>query len=1556
MNRFSRICVVILLLIHVAAHAQNIGTGLYSFGSFDSRGFDIVNLGNLNIHFSIPIFSKQGRGLPFTYAVVYEGLIWSPVTSGASTTWVADQDYGFRGQLDGSITGYLTDRALTTSCGRGVGTRLTDYVYHDPFGKNHAIPYYPGFCGARPVGGTAPDGSGYAIDSTGVLSHFGQIIAAPLNPSPSTINSGSITDSNGNMITNNGNGTFTDTTGATVLTISGNQTSSSPLTLTYPVTNQSDGSTTASAHLFYKSYTIQTNFQCSGITEAPASSANLVDSIQLGDGSTYSFTYESTPGVAGAVTGRIASVTLPAGGVITYAYSGGCNGTSGINADGTVAGLTRTTTDGTRTYTRSSVSSISTITNVQDEKGNQGLYTFTATSGLLYETHRIVYSGNSSSGSVLMEKLTCYNNSSSNCDGASITLPFVEIDSTESYNGGSQKITKNRYTGSGSLLSMSSIYDGSTLLTQTTYQYTPLGKPVSVQVTDGSLAQVSWITYNYDETTPTATSGIPQHIAVSAPRGNLTTIRAYYNDTDPLITTASYYDTGMPQSVTTPNGVTTYNYDQTQTFITQTTLPLTISGVTLATAMTNAPTSGALLTATGMNAGQTTSISTYDPLLRPQTVTQPNGSIVTSTYSPTQTTTTQTDGGGQSDQQSVLFDSYGRLSREETFNGQATNSYYQTDTCYDSSGFVRYVSLPYQGAGFTATKDCSKDGISYTYDALGRRLTSTNADGTAYTSYYSRAIETTDVNGNQKILQYDLLGRLSGVCEISSITQNGETPTACGMDISGTGFITSYSYNMAAHSMTITQGSQVRTIQTDALGRTTSITEPERGNTTYTYSYNNTGLVVLRTRPRANQQSASTVTQTTYQYDAVGRIVNISYNDGLTPSKSYYYDVLPTGQGWATSPTYPKGQLVAISSGTLGTSLAESEFSYDLMGNATSVWNCGPSICGGSSQNTRGIQSSYDLRNRLVTEADPTSGSIAYSYSPSGEVTSIANQSYELAGPVGTASLISGITNGPYGPISYALGNGLDAVRSYDSLGRNNGGWICSGSMSDYCAGGAQLYGYFVTLRGAQIASICDTEINQCQNHRYDSMNRLVAVNGTQSSFTFTYDRWGNRLSQSTNSGIGSSPNGAVNPATNQVASLPYDAAGNQESDGIAHTFQYDADGNLVAVDGGNTASYVYDALNRRVQATTSSGSVEYSYDAMGRRISAWQASSNFGIEARMYWGMSQIAFRNGPTYFDHQNYLGTERLRTDSVGAVATTEYSLAYGDSFTQTTSVAGSDGDNEQYAGQEHDSESGTEHAQFRQYSSSLGRWLSPDPYDGSYDLTDPQSLDRYTYVRDNPLNAKDPTGLQRQGPSGNGCDTEEYDCGTDLPGTDGQFTDLVGIITVTNDQGGEYQYDPGTYNSIMSGESDLAWSGSSAYIDAGGNWYYTGVNVYETFFNASVGPSINPFGGGAPTAPNNGQKNQPCSVLDPNCKKPSKLLQYVTFLGCEFNSDIEQLTDEEDAQHPSQIPIVFSAIATVGGLTGKVPGWAGITGAVTGGIYTIGIAAKSNQECTESVYGH
>ena len=37
------------------------------------------------------------------------------------------------------------------------------------------------------------------------------------------------------------------------------------------------------------------------------------------------------------------------------------------------------------------------------------------------------------------------------------------------------------------------------------------------------------------------------------------------------------------------------------------------------------------------------------------------------------------------------------------------------------------------------------------------------------------------------------------------------------------------------------------------------------------------------------------------------------------------------------------------------------------------------------------------------------------------------------------------------------------------------------------------------------------------------------------------------------------------------------------------------------------------------------------------------------------------------------------------------------------------------------------------------------MSPDPYDGSYDITNPQSLNRYSYVLNNPLSSVDPLGL-------------------------------------------------------------------------------------------------------------------------------------------------------------------------------------------------------------------
>jgi hypothetical protein len=57
------------------------------------------------------------------------------------------------------------------------------------------------------------------------------------------------------------------------------------------------------------------------------------------------------------------------------------------------------------------------------------------------------------------------------------------------------------------------------------------------------------------------------------------------------------------------------------------------------------------------------------------------------------------------------------------------------------------------------------------------------------------------------------------------------------------------------------------------------------------------------------------------------------------------------------------------------------------------------------------------------------------------------------------------------------------------------------------------------------------------------------------------------------------------------------------------------------------------------------------------------------------------------------------------------------------------------------------------------------MSPDPYDGSYDFTNPQSLNRYTYALNNPLSWADPSGLDTCGDAqGNQFPfyTNQYDC--------------------------------------------------------------------------------------------------------------------------------------------------------------------------------------------------
>ncbi len=112
-----------------------------------------------------------------------------------------------------------------------------------------------------------------------------------------------------------------------------------------------------------------------------------------------------------------------------------------------------------------------------------------------------------------------------------------------------------------------------------------------------------------------------------------------------------------------------------------------------------------------------------------------------------------------------------------------------------------------------------------------------------------------------------------------------------------------------------------------------------------------------------------------------------------------------------------------------------------------------------------------------------------------------------------------------------------------------------------------------------------------------------------------------------------------------------------------------------------------------------------------------------------------------GGTYFVHGDHLGSTVMLTNiSVWPVWRSTY-LPHGYEWN-----AQATGENLKYTGQERDSESNLDHFWFRQYSSTQGRWMSPDPAGlGAVDLSNPQSLNRYAYVMNNPVNATDPFGL-------------------------------------------------------------------------------------------------------------------------------------------------------------------------------------------------------------------
>jgi RHS repeat-associated protein len=167
------------------------------------------------------------------------------------------------------------------------------------------------------------------------------------------------------------------------------------------------------------------------------------------------------------------------------------------------------------------------------------------------------------------------------------------------------------------------------------------------------------------------------------------------------------------------------------------------------------------------------------------------------------------------------------------------------------------------------------------------------------------------------------------------------------------------------------------------------------------------------------------------------------------------------------------------------------------------------------------------------------------------------------------------------------------------------------------------------------------------------------------------------------------------------------------------------------------STTYTYDGDDKRVEK--SSGTY-YWFSPSGSVLAETDTGGGTQNEY-IYFNGGRTARRDssGKVYYYFQDQIGTSRLIANSSGTVCYDADYTPFGYEMAYTTTCS----QNYKFTGMERDAETGNDHAWFRNYEQNLGRWLSPDPLGG--DITNPQSLNRYAYVMNNPTTFIDPLGL-------------------------------------------------------------------------------------------------------------------------------------------------------------------------------------------------------------------
>lgn len=640
--------------------------------------------------------------------------------------------------------------------------------------------------------------------------------------------------------------------------------------------------------------------------------------------------------------------------------------------------------------------------------------------------------------------------------------------------------------------------------------------------------------------------------------------------------------------------------------------------------------------------------------------------------------------------ETTRFDPQGTLKRKQSFVYDVKNRL----QAIENAAGATVQSFTYDASGNLLTSDDSANTTSYTYDALDRLVSTTDAlQGVAQYGYDAQdnLVSVQDPRGNTTNYQYDGLGNL---------TQQTSPDTGV------TGFT---GYDAAGNLLSRTDARGVTTSYTyDALSRLTTIDYPTQTDTTYTYDScpNGTGRLCSVTDASGS---------TSWSYDLHGRVTARTQTvDGVSLTVQYGYD----SAGRLSTLTYPSGNTVTLSytDGRV-TALASNggtimqAMVYDPFGPLT-TWNWG---------NGEAMQRLFDQDGRLDRY---TRGDALYdiNYNLTGTVSEILDP----GNPANDQSF------GYDALLRLTHVDSAAPVYTYDANGNRTSTVV-----------GGQTVSYGVDPLSNRLTSVDGTTYshdpagnlldNGTHTFVYNDNNRLSTLDaGTANEVAYRYNALGQRVAKQGSqtiltgdvNGDGVIDRRDLHRVVDTLLERKAEAA-NEDCDTDTQVTNKD----LVCI--------------ANVEGATSAASAQilFLYDEDGRLIGEYDAEGNVIQETVWLGSMPVAVIEHDKHYYIHTDHLDTPRAVTNETGTVIW----RWDGEAFGATPPNEDPDGDgaafalNLRFPGQYYDPESGLYYNHFRYYDSDVGRYVTSDPIGlGS-------GLNTYAYVGGNPLYWADPNGL-------------------------------------------------------------------------------------------------------------------------------------------------------------------------------------------------------------------